>query len=76
MSHRELLAVVESKPFRPFDLVLTNGERLRVNNPRFTVVSRSEVYLFRTRDGKIGEGPPTVVALRNIAQIEPIGKAA
>jgi hypothetical protein len=76
MDHRDIRDLLDPQKFEAFDLVLNNGDRFKVKNPRFAIVTRTALYFFRTRDGKIGEGPPTVVAMRNIAQIEPTGKAA
>jgi hypothetical protein len=76
MDHRAVEELLDLQKFSPFEFVLNNGDRYAVRYPRFAIVTRTAVYLFSSRDGKMAEGPPTILALRNISQVEPLKEAA
>ncbi len=53
MNHKEIHALYSAAPFKPFEIVLTNGTRVSVNHPEFMAFSTDyrTVYVSRVEGG-------------------------
>ena len=65
---RELL---QSEPFEPFTIVLTNGDRYDVQHPELIVVMESQVFFAYPRSNKWA-----LLRVNQIAAVEVLGQAA
>jgi hypothetical protein len=65
MSVKEIRALYSAAPFKPFDLVLTNGTRVHVPHPEFMMFSHDfrTVYVAHTEGGSNRVDVKLIVAL-------------
>jgi hypothetical protein len=58
----------------PIRVVTSSGESYTIRIAEFAVITPTALYIFAhaTTGGGIAEGPPAVLAIRNIAALEPL----
>ena len=67
MTFDEIKKPYYAAPFRPFDIVLTNGRQVRVNHPEFMALSpdKDTVVVYES-DGHLTIDLPLVIAVREL----------
>ena len=67
MTFQEIKDRYYSAPFRPFEIVLTNGRHVRVNHPEFMALSPDEdsVVVYED-DGHLTIDVPLVIAVKEL----------
>jgi len=67
MTFQEIKALYYAAPFRPFEIVLTNGRHVRVNHPEFMALSPDEdTVVVYEDDGHLTIDVPLVIAVKEL----------
>ncbi len=65
MTFEEIRKLYHAAPFRPFEIILTGGRRVRVDHPEIMALSPDEdVIVVFEEDGHLTIDVPLVVALK------------
>lgn len=65
MTFEEIRKLYQAAPFRPFEIILENGRRVRVNHPEFMALSPDEdVIVVFEEEGHLTIDVPLIVALK------------
>lgn len=65
MTFEEIRKLHQAAPFRPFEIILENGRRVRVNHPEFMALSPDEdVIVVFEEEGHLTIDVPLIVALK------------
>ena len=63
----EIRGLYNAAPFRPFEIVLTNGRHVRVNHPEFMALSPSgRTVVVYESDGHLTIDVPLIIALKEL----------
>ena len=78
MTYADVMQALRERPFRPFQIVMSNGERHEVLHPELAKNTLTAVYLYRPSmdDESIPETWLATCSMQNIATIEPIPGAS
>ncbi len=78
MSYAGVMRALRERPFRPFQIVMSNGERHEVLHPKLAKNTLAAVYLYRPSmdDESIPETWLATCSMQNIATIQPIPGAS
>ena len=68
-SFRDLLA---KRPFKPFRIVMSSGERYEVRHPEMAFLTRTTLFVSRDFDENGFPDDPTMCSLLHITNVEPI----
>ena len=67
MTFDEIRKPYSAAPFRPFEIVLTNGQQARVNHPEFMALSPDEdVVVMLEPDGHLTIDVPLIIAVKEL----------
>ncbi|MEM6334749.1 MAG: hypothetical protein AAF823_15555 [Planctomycetota bacterium] len=79
MTHIDITNALRQEPFRPFEIVLNNGDRYPVEHPEFLTIGVSSLYWFPVieADGVlVADHGYAVLSIRNVAALKPIAEKA
>lgn len=67
MTFQEIRKLYDAAPFRPFEIVLTNGRHIRVAHPEFMALSPDEdTVVVYEDDGHLTIDVPLVTAVKEL----------
>ena len=67
MTFEEIKKLYYAAPFRPFEIVLTNGRHVRVDHREFMALSPDEdVVVVFEADGHLTIGVPLIIGLKEL----------
>jgi hypothetical protein len=78
MKYAEVKHALEERPFRPFVIVMNNGEQYEVHHPELAWNTLNAVLIYRasSEDETVPESWLATCAMENISVIKPLREAA